>query len=144
MYDHTSHCVRLADWSHTVLVHQRLVTFQPDNRYVGNLTSANFLKTTKKYWLDLVPSMYILENLQRSDNNDPCRGPRFHRGARAGNIQASATAVLQVQQACIHDIRHTSAALLVHDYAWLQRSGSERGQIRHGHGYDIDIQVFKF
>jgi hypothetical protein len=43
-----------------VAVPQKIVTFQPDDRYVGNLTSSTFLQDTKQFWLDLVPSKYTV------------------------------------------------------------------------------------
>lgn len=33
----------------------QIIDFQPDNRYVGNLTSPTFINDIKQHWLDLVP-----------------------------------------------------------------------------------------
>lgn len=42
----------------TPAVSRQVVTFEPDNSYVGNLTSPTFKNDTKDLWLSLVPSMY--------------------------------------------------------------------------------------
>ena len=39
-------------------VPQRIVEFQPDNRFTGNLTSPTFINDVKQAWLELVPSTY--------------------------------------------------------------------------------------
>jgi hypothetical protein len=52
--NHSSHFISNAHSPLHSVTHQ-LKTFQPDNRYVGNLTSPTFKEDTHPLWIDLVP-----------------------------------------------------------------------------------------